>query len=92
MADHYGIRSIDEARAYLADPVLRNRLVEISNVLLTLEESDPKVIFGSPDHIKLRSCMTLFSLADPKEIVFKKVLDKFFNGEMDKKSLMLLDR
>ena len=92
MANHYGIKSIDEAKAYLADPVLRNRLVEISNVLLTLEENDPKVIFGSPNHMKLRSCMTLFSLVDPEEEVFRKVLDKFFNGEMDKKTLMLLDR
>ena len=92
MANHYGIKSIDEAKAYLADPVLRNRLVEISNVLLTLEENDPKVIFGSPNHMKLRSCMTLFSLVDPEEEVFRKVLDKFFNGEMDKKTLMLLNR
>lgn len=92
MANHYGIRSLDEAKAYLADPVLRGRLIEISNVLLTLDESDPEVILGFPNHMKLRSCMTLFSVADPEEEVFRKVLDKFFNGEMDKKTLMLLNR
>ncbi len=62
---------------------VRDRLIEISNVLLSLEESDSGAILGFPNHMKLRSFMTLFSIADPEEVIFRKVLDKFFNGEVN---------
>ena len=90
LADYYGISGIDEAREYLADPVLRRRLVEICTALLSLDGNDARAVMGAPDDLKLRSCMTLFTIADPEETVFKKVLDKFYEGEKDKVTIMLL--
>jgi len=87
----YGIKNLDEATAYLNHPVLGQRLVEISNALLALETNDAKKIFGSPDHMKLRSSMTLFSLVPAADKVFQAVLDKFFDGKKDEKTLQLLN-
>ena len=87
----YGIKNLDEATAYLNHPVLGKRLVEISNALLALETNDAKKIFGSPDHMKLRSSMTLFSLVPGADNVFQEVLDKFFNGRKDERTLQLLN-
>ena len=87
----YGIKNLDEATAYLNHPVLGQRLVEISNALLALETNDAKKIFGSPDHMKLRSSMTLFSLVPDAGKVFQAVLDKFFDGKKDEKTLQLLN-
>jgi uncharacterized protein (DUF1810 family) len=70
---------------------LGRRLVEISNALLALETNDAKKIFGSPDHMKLRSSMTLFSLVPAAGTVFQAVLDKFFDGKKDEKTLQLLN-
>ena len=86
----YGIKDLDEAAAYLNHPVLGWRLVEISNVLLTLETNNAREIFGGSDAVKLRSSMTLFSLAPNADKVFQFVLDKFFNGKKDEKTLQLL--
>ena len=79
-ADFYGIASLDEAMEYLAHPVLGPRLREISEALLSLPEDLKAItIFGSPDWMKLRSCMTLFDTISPDD-VFAKVLDRYFNG------------
>lgn len=84
----YAIRSIDEAKAYLAHPILGARLEQISNELLLLEENNPNRIFGNPDDLKLQSCMTLFSSIDTSEAqVFQKVLDHYFQGKADQKSI-----
>ena len=64
-AQFYAIQDLSEAKAYLADPVLRERLLEISGALLGLESSDPSAVMGYPDDLKLRSSMTLFALAEP---------------------------
>lgn len=87
---YYGIRGLDEAEAYFADPVLGERLREISAALLEIETNDPRAVFWSPDDMKLRSCMTLFSVAAPECDVFKKVLDKFFDGKPDPLTLDML--
>ena len=88
---HYAIRSLDEARAYLAHPVLGPRLREISGALLELEEKrSAKQIFGSIDELKLRSSMTLFARAAPEEPVFQSVLDRYFDGASDRKTDDLL--
>lgn len=87
---YYGIRGLDEAKAYFADPVLGERLREISEALLEIETNDPRAVFWSPDDMKLRSCMTLFSVAAPECDVFKKVLDKFFDGKPDELTLSML--
>lgn len=84
MADYYGIRCIDEAKAYLADPVLGLRLIEISEALMGLEDKDAAKIFGFPDVLKLRSCMTLFAEIGEENSVFQRVLDAYYHGEKDK--------
>jgi len=89
MSKRYAIKDMQEARDYLAHPVLGSRLIEISNELLKLRNTDANSIFGSPDDLKLKSSMTLFSLIDDTP-VFKMVLDKFFNGELDEKTIQLI--
>jgi len=86
----YEIKNIQEAEDYLNDSVLGNRLIEICNELLKLKTNDAHKIFGSPDDVKLRSSMTLFSSLNKADLVFKKVLDKFFNGQVDQKTLRIL--
>ena len=90
MADYYGIDGMGEAKAYLRDDLLCRRLVEISEALLALETSDPGAVMGYPDDLKLRSCMTLFALADPDEPVFQKVLEKYYAGRKDPQTVRLL--
>ena len=86
----YGINGFEEAEAYLKHPVLGNRLIEISNELLELPGDDAHKIFGSPDDMKLRSSMTLFSLLPNRDSVFDLVLQKFFRGEKDKRTIDIL--
>jgi len=88
---YYAINDIDEAKDYLKHPILGARLQEISNELLKLEQSDADLIFGSIDSMKLKSCMTLFWVADKSNAeVFIKVIDKFFNGKYDERTLSLI--
>lgn len=89
---YYGIEDLAEARAYLAHPVLGKRLWEISGELLKLKETNARVIFGWTDAAKLRSCMTLFSLADETESLFRQVLNRFFDGVPDPQTIQLLKR
>ena len=91
-ARYYAISCLDEARAYMADPVLSSRLIEISEALLELESSDPEKVMGYPDDLKLRSSMTLFSEASPGTGVFQRVLDKYFDGKPDIKTLKIISR
>lgn len=90
MSQTYGIADLDEAKLYLTHNDLGSRLIEISSELLNLNESDPKVIFGDIDAVKLKSSMTLFSLVSEENSVFHKVLQKFFEGQSDAKTLELL--
>lgn len=90
ISQYYSIQSLQEAKDYIHDPVLGRHLVEISNALLELKISDPHRLFGSPDDMKLRSCMTLFEVADPDEPVFGKVLDKYYGGRRDQRTLEIL--
>lgn len=90
MAWKYGIQDLEEAREYLADEVLGGRLREISSELLKLEENDAGKIFGWPDVMKLRSSMTLFAYISEDGSVFHEVLNKYYFGEMDEKTLDLI--
>ncbi len=90
MAKRFGIASADEARAYLAHPLLGSRLVECTKLLLAQRNANAFEIFGSPDNLKLRSCMTLFSVAVPEEPAFKQALDVFFAGKADDTTVKLL--
>lgn len=87
----YAIRSRNEASAYLQHPILGPRLREICEALLESGENDALKVFGSPDNMKLRSSMTLFSsVTSEYHAVFKKVLAVFFEGVRDAKSLQIL--
>ena len=87
-AVYYGIENLDEAKEYLADETLRGRLIEISQALLELENNNSVEVMGSLiDSVKLQSSMTLFHLADPNCETFKKVIDKYFSGELDVKTV-----
>lgn len=92
MAQHYAIRDLAEAAAYLAHPVLGARLVEISRVLLTLPGDNAAAVMGSPDDMKLRSCMTLFSLVGGADAVFSAVLTKFFGSRPDERTIALVKK
>lgn len=89
-AVYYGIENLAEAKAYLEDEILHGRLIEISQAVAELpEENITYIMGGHPDDYKLCSCMTLFHLADPTIDVFKKVLDKYFGGKLDEKTVNL---
>lgn len=87
---YYGIEDLEEAREYLEHPVLGQRLREISEALLELNETNPIPIFGWTDSLKLRSCMTLFALAGEGEELFVRVLDRFYHGQPDERTLAML--
>ncbi len=91
-ARFYSIQSLDEARNYLAHPILGERLKEISIELLKHQgKYNVNTIFGFPDDVKLKSSMTLFALVDSsREKIFKNVIDNFFDGQLDDKTLSFL--
>lgn len=86
----YAIENIDEAKEFLNNPILGPRLIEICNALLELDSDDANAVFGYPDDMKLKSCMTLFNSADSNIYQFREVLEKFFDGEEDEKTITIL--
>ena len=91
MSQRFSIASLDEARAYLAHPVLGPRLRECAGVLIATEGRTAEQIFGSLDGMKVRSCMTLFHRAAPDESVFAEVLDRYYGGAADPATDALLE-
>lgn len=89
MAKLYAIKNLDEATLYYTNPTLGTRLVNCCETLLTLNESNAFKIFGSPDNLKLKSCMTLFAVASG-DVIFESVLAQYFNGEKDGLTLSIL--
>jgi uncharacterized protein (DUF1810 family) len=90
-AQHYGISSLDEARAYLAHPVLGPRLRECTGLVAAIDGRSVDEIFGWPDNLKVRSSMTLFAHATDDNAGFRTVLDKFYDGEEDPATVELLN-
>jgi uncharacterized protein (DUF1810 family) len=86
----YAIKSIAEAEAYLSHPVLGPRLRDCAEAVLRVDGRSALEIFGSPDDMKLKSCATLFARVSPAGSVFDRLLDKYFQGERDDKTLRLL--
>ena len=86
----YAIRDLVEAKEYLANEALRAHLMELCDALLSLKTNDAEYVMGYPDDLKLRSCMTLFQAADPDCGTFQAVLDKFFGGKPDERTLRIL--
>lgn len=88
----YSINDIGEAKLYLEHEVLGPRLVEITKELLELDTDDPVDVFGDIDALKLNSCMTLFDYVSDEENVFSEVIEKFYNGQKDEKTLQLIKK
>ncbi|WDF54095.1 DUF1810 domain-containing protein [Mucilaginibacter sp. KACC 22063] len=89
---YYGIKDLNEAEEYLRDTVLSERLIKICKALLQLPGNDAHQVFGTPDDMKLQSSMTLFSQVPGADPVFASVLDKYFGGDADEKTLRLLQQ
>ena len=90
MAEFYGVGSLDEARAYLAHPLLGPRLILCTETVLALQGRSVHAIFGSPDDLKFCSPMTLFSLASGEgESAFRRALDRYCDGRMDERTVAL---
>ena len=87
----YSIKSLEEAQAYFNHPILSKRLLECTQTILSIQGKSALQIFGSPDDIKLKSSMTLFAFISPDNFLFQQVLDKFFQGNKDAKTLSLLE-
>jgi uncharacterized protein (DUF1810 family) len=89
-ARFFGIKSLDEATAYVQHPILGKHLIEITKALLTIEGKSASDIFGYPDDLKLHSSMTLFSKVENADPVFNEVIKKYFNGVLDQGTLKIL--
>ena len=87
MSQFYSIADLNEARAYLENPVLGAHTLELCQVLLALDTNNPVEVFHWLDTLKFKSCMTLFEKADPNQKVFGMLLDKFFGGKRDRGTL-----
>ena len=87
---YYAITNRAEAQAYISHPVLGKRLVEISHALLENDGASALKIFGTPDDLKLKSCMTLFGSLPKADPVFEAVLQKYFEGAKDHRTILLL--
>jgi uncharacterized protein (DUF1810 family) len=83
----YAIKNIDEAREYLQHELLGPRLIECTEAVLSNRDVSAYEIFGSPDDMKLKSCMTLFEYISSSNSVFGKVLDQFYDGDRDSRTL-----
>ena len=91
MAHLYGISGLEEAKAYLAHPVLSGRLYELCDELLKHKDKTALEIFGDIDEMKLKSSMTLFALTSEDYTIFDEVLESFFGGEMDEVTVKLIN-
>ena len=91
-AKFYALRDLAEAQAFLSHPVLGKHLQEISRAVMSSEVSSAGQLFGHPDDLKLRSCMTLFSAVPDAPKVFQNILDKYFDGVRDSLTDALLER
>lgn len=88
----YSIKSIAEAKAYLNHPILGTRLKECAKAVLCVENRSAQDIFDSPDDMKLKLCATLFAYISPSGSVFEQLLDKYYQGERDAKTIHLLEK
>jgi uncharacterized protein (DUF1810 family) len=90
MSQRYAINTLAEARAYLAHPVLGARLTEIAEAVLNVQGRTAHEMFGSPDDLKLQSASTLFALVSPDDSVFHRIIDKYFDGRRDDRTIELV--
>lgn len=88
----YGISGLEEAKAYLAHPWLSGRLYEFCTALLHHKDKSAREIFGNIDAMKLKSSMTLFALTTEEHTIFDEILDIFFDGKMDKRTVEMINK
>jgi uncharacterized protein (DUF1810 family) len=88
----YSVKSVEEAKAYLSHPVLGPRLVECAKAVVDVQGRSALEIFGSPDDLKLRSCATLFASVSSEGSVFREIIDKYFGGQPDERTLRLIGK
>ena len=86
----YSIKSIEEAQAYLDHPVLGERLIKSCEILLTLEGISISDVMGFPDDLKLKSSMTLFEYVSKPNSIFRRVLNEYFEGNLDEVSIEII--
>ncbi|MEA1052256.1 DUF1810 domain-containing protein [Lamprobacter modestohalophilus] len=91
-AQRFAIRSRGEAEAYLAHPVLGPRLIACAEAALAIQGRTARAVFGTPDDLKLRSCATLFAQVAPEGSVFQRLLEHYFGGQPDARTLMLIEQ
>lgn len=91
-SQHFAIRSAAEASAYLAHSILGARLLECAEAVLAVEGRTAREIFGSPDDMKLRSCATLFASVSPPASPFHRIIERYFQGRADERTLELIAR
>ena len=92
MSAYYAIKDLEEAEDFLNDPYLGGNLRKISEALLELDTDDPHQVLGSPDDLKLLSSMTLFEAAEGKGGIFTKVIEKYYGGRRDQRTLGILKK
>lgn len=90
MSRTYALQSLQEARSYLAHPVLGQRYRECCQAVMNVRDKSARDLFGTPDDLKFRSSLTLFAEAAPQEVLFSNLLEKYFDGEPDEATLELL--
>ena len=90
ISKYYAIEDIEEAKEYLQNDYLRNNTIKIVSALLSLPTNNPTEILGRPDDCKLKSSMTLFHLAEPTEVMYKEVINKFYDGNFDRRTIAIL--
>jgi uncharacterized protein (DUF1810 family) len=83
VSQHYAIRSLSEAKAYITHPILGSRLIACAEAVLNIEGRSATEMFGTPDDLKLRSCATLFDMVSPPGSVFERLLAKYYDGVRD---------
>lgn len=91
-SEYYGVEDLIEAKEYFADPVLREHLLNLCNIILKSDVKNIKKILPEPDNLKLHSCATLFRIVSPHHTVFDKILKKYYKGEPDRATLYLLSK
>lgn len=92
ISQQYAIQNLEEARQYINHPVLGKRLLECAEAVLAIKGRSVSEIFGYPDDLKLRSCMTLFACVLDSNPVFVRVLEKYFRGNRDNKTLQIINK
>lgn len=92
MAERYALENIEQAKSYLNHPILGTRIIECAQLLVKHSNKTALEIFGSPDHLKLHSSLTLFAVAAGESSIFEVLLQQFFNSSLDQKTIQILNR